>query len=148
HPLIQRWAGIRFEGDLVRDRLDLAAVLARTRFGQDQIPNPAAAGDVSDFSRFIGPAVDAMQDEIRGARQAFEQGVKPELERQLARLSAFRDARNSQLELRFEKNEHVRDAEKRKVGDLYEQYKKWIRDTLETEDQPYIRVAAIFTHAN
>jgi hypothetical protein len=144
HPLIQRWAGIRFEGDRVRDRLDLAAVLARTRFGQDQIPNPAAAGDVSDFSRFIAPAVDAMQEEIRGARQAFELSVKPELERQLARLSAFRDARNSQLELRFEKMEYVRDAEKRKVGDLYEQYKKWIRDTLETEDQPYIRVAAIF----
>ena len=148
HPLIQRWAGIRFEGGLVRERLDLASVLARTRFGQDQIPNPASAGDVSDFSRFIGPAVDAMQEEIRVARQDFELGVKPELERQLARLSSFRDARNSQLELRFEKNEHVRDAEKRKVGDLYDQYKKWIRDTLETEDQPFIRIAAIFTHAN
>ena len=32
-----------------------------------------------------------------------------------------------------------------KVGDLYEQYQKWIRDTLETEDHPSIRITAIFT---
>jgi hypothetical protein len=41
--------------------------------------------------------------------------------------------------------EHMRQAEKRKVENLYDQYKKWISDTLETEDQPSIRVAAIFT---
>ena len=63
----------------------------------------------------------------------------------IERLAAFRDARNAQLELRFEKMGHVREAEKRKVANLYEQYKTWIRDTLETEDQPSIRVAAIFT---
>ena len=146
HPLIQRWAGIRFEGGVVRERLDLSAVLARTRFGLDQIPNPAAGGNLSALQRLIGPAVDAMREELRDARRAFDESVRPELDRQLKRLSAFRDARNAQLELRFEKMEHMRQAEKRKVGDLYEQYQKWIRDTLETEDQPSIRVAAIFTH--
>jgi len=38
----------------------------------------------------------------------------------------------------------MKKAEIRKVGDLYEEYRSWIRDTLETEDQASIRVAAIF----
>jgi flagellar motility protein MotE (MotC chaperone) len=102
-------------------------------------------GDLSALQRLVGPAVDAMREELKQARRAFDDSVRPELACQLERLAAFRDARNLQLELRFEKMSHVRDAEKRKVADLYEQYKKWIRDTLETEDQPSIRVTAIFT---
>ena len=85
-----------------------------------------------------------MREDLRKARRDFDDLVRPELDRQLERLAAFRDARNAQLELRFEKMEHMRQAEKRKVESLYEQYKSWIRDTLETEDQPSIRVAAIF----
>ena len=145
HPLIQRWAGLRFEGDVLRERLELIAVMEKTRFGRDEIPNPAAGGDLSALQRLVGPAVDAMREELKQARRAFDADVRPELDRQLERLAAFRDARNLQLEVRFEKMSHVRDAEKRKVADLYEQYKKWIRDTLETEDHPSIRVTAIFT---
>jgi hypothetical protein len=145
HPLIQRWAGIRFEGDTLRERLELSALIERTRLGRDEIPNPAADGDLSQLQRLIGPAVDAMREELRQARRAFDDSVRPELDRQLERLVAFRDTRNAQLELRFEKLSHVRDAEKRKVANLYEEYKTWIRDTLTTEDHPSIRVAAIFT---
>ena len=86
-----------------------------------------------------------MRELLRDARKQFDADVRPELDRQLDRLASFRDARNLQLEMRFEKMSHVRDAEKRKVADLYEQYKKWIRDTLETEDHPSIRITAIFT---
>ena len=144
HSLIQRWAGIRFEGGVLRERLELSAVMEKTRFGRDEIPNPAGGGDLSTLQRLVGPAVDAMREELKQARRAFDDSVRPELDRQLQRLAAFRDARNLQLELRFEKMSHVRDAEKRKVADLYEQYQKWIRDTLETEDQPSIRIAAVF----
>lgn len=145
HPLIQRWAGLRFEGDVLRERLELSAVMEKTRFGRDEIPNPAAGGDLSALQRLVGPAVDAMREELKQARRAFDADVRPELDRQLERLAAFRDARNAQLELSFQKMDHVRQAKKREVQNLYEQYQKWIRDTLETEDHPSIRVTAIFT---
>lgn len=141
HPLIQRWAGIRFESGSPRERLALAEVMKRTRFGQDPIPNPAEETDLSGFRRLIGPAVDSMGEDLRQARAEFDQTMRPELEEQLKRLAAFRDARYQQLELQLDS---IRQAKKRKVTDLYEQYCHWIRDTLETEDSPSIRVAAIF----
>ena len=144
HPLIQRWDGFRFDGNVLRERLSLSQLMERTGFGRNEIPNPATEGDLSPLKQFIGPAVDAMREDLRKARRDFDDLVRPELDRQLERLAAFRDARNAQLELRFETMEHMRQAEKRKVESLYEQYKSWIRDTLETEDQPSIRVAAIF----
>jgi superfamily II DNA or RNA helicase len=144
HPLIQRWDGFRFEGDVLRERLALSQVIERTGFGRAEMPNAAIDRDLSALKQLIGPAVDAMREDLRKARRQFDDQVRPELDRQLERLAIFRDTRNAQLELLFEKLAHVREAKKRQVADLYDQYKKWIRDTLETEDQPSIRVAAIF----
>jgi superfamily II DNA or RNA helicase len=144
HPLIQRWSGFRFEKGMQREQLSLTDVMQRTRFGHDEIPNPAAGRDLSTLQALIGPSVDAMRNELKLARREFDSAIRPELDRQLERLASFRDARNSQLELRFERSDARRDAEKRKVADLYEQYRNWIRDTLATEDHPSIRVAAIF----
>lgn len=148
HALIQKWVGIRFEGGVVRERMDLRAVLERTRFGRDEIPNRNSGKDLTALQRLIGPAVDVMTEEMREARRVFTESVRPELKRQLERLSAFRDARNAQLELQFDKMAHVREEKRRAVASLYEQYQKWIRDTLETEDRPSIRIAAIFTHVS
>ena len=147
HPLIQRWIGVRFEGATERERLDIPAIIARTGFGKDAIPNRAGDRDFSALQSLIAPTVEVMREEMRKERLKFDQSVRPELDRQLERLSAFRLARNTQLELNLSTRPQDRDREKRKVGDLYEEYQKWIRETLETEDQPYIRVAAIFTHA-
>jgi hypothetical protein len=146
--LIQKWIGIRFESGVVRERMELRAVLERTRFGRDEIPNRNSGKDLTALRRLIGPAVDVMTEEMREARRLFTESVRPELNRQLERLSAFRDARNAQLELQFDKMAHVREERRRAVASLYEQYQKWIRDTLETEDQPSIRIAAIFTNVS
>lgn len=71
--------------------------------------------------------------------------IRPELDCQLKKLAAFRDARMQQLELAFEAKGIKRQAEARKVESLYTQYQQWIRDTLETDDQPSIRILALFT---
>jgi hypothetical protein len=143
HPLIQRWVGIRFEGQTLHDCLDLKAVMAVTRFGQDPIPNPATDIDTGRIQGLIGPAVKAMAGQMHAARKAFEDQIRPELDKQLARLADFRGTRLQQLEL-FDTTARVRQAKTRKINDLYAQYETWIRDTMQTEDQASIRLAAIF----
>jgi len=144
HPLIQRWVGVHFEAGIRRGCLDLPAVMARTRFGRDEIPNPAASSDLSVYQPLIAPAVDAIDEELHTAREKFTADMRPELENQLTRLAAFRDARTQQLEMAFDKQSQDRERERRRIGTLYEQYQRWIRDTLETEDHPSIRIVAIF----
>ena len=145
HALIQRWVGVRFESGTLRDTLDLPAVIARTRFGRDEIPNPATPADFSAHQLLISPSVDSIHATLHAAREAFTEEMRPELDRQLTRLAAFRDARTRQLELAFDPRSEAREKARRQIGDLYEQYQRWIRDTLETEDRPSIRIVAVFT---
>jgi hypothetical protein len=145
HPLVQRWQGVHFSNGAFCSIMDLPQVIQATHFDSETIPNPADASDFTELRNLIPPAVDAIFTLMRESRQNFERIIRPELNRQLARLEAFRDAKWHQLELKFEGMDSKRDAEKRKVGDLHSEYSKWIRDTLETEEQPFIRIATIFT---
>ena len=148
HTVLQRWTGIRFENNRPAGRCSLEEVLERTRFGRDQMPNPQSELDQEKLKSLVSPAVDAMREEMSAARGEFQEAIQPELDRQLEKLAAFRDTRTRQLEIRFEQMKQMRESQVRQVQSLYEQYKEWIRDTLETEDQPSIRLAAIFTRMN
>ncbi len=148
HALIQRWSGFHFENGHLKGTLDLAEVMDRTGFGRQDLPNPAQEEDVSSLESLVPASVDAMREQMSAARTAFEKEIRPQLESQLKKLEAFRDARMQQLELSLDNVPHKRDAEKRKVIGLYDEYVAWIRDTLETEDHPFIRIAAIFTSAD
>lgn len=148
HTVLQRWVGIRFADGKPSSHMELAEVLERTRFGREQIPNPQSELDMNPLQALIPPAVDAMRQAMSAARRDFQQAIQPELDNQLEKLAAFRDARTQQLELQFDQRKQLRDARIRRVQSLYAQYKEWIRDTLETEDQPSIRIAAIFKGSN
>ena len=145
HPLIQRWIGAVFQNGKLSETIDLPEVLARTGFDQTQFPNPGKAITPTALQTLIPATVEATRKVLSEAKKSFDTQNQPELQRQLAKLESFRHARESQLELRFEKMEHVRNAEKRKVSDLYHDYSTWIKDTMETEDSPDIRIAAVFT---
>ncbi len=147
HSLIQRWAGFTFRNGQLEARLDIQDVMQKTRFGIDEIPNPATPPQSGHIENIIPLAVDAMRDELRKARTAFNEAIRPELDRQLEKLNAFHRGRMEQIELDFKEPSQAgrRAGEKRKVESLYSKYQKWIRDTLETEDHPSIRIAAIFT---
>ena len=144
HPLIQRWTGFHFKKTVLAETLELKEILARTGFAGKPIPNLATIQDLTAAKQLVGLAVDAMRKELSQARSVFNDSMRPELQKQLDRLASFRDGRTQQLELDLGLRPTQRDIERRKVENLYEEYRTWIRDTLETEDQSSIRIAAIF----
>lgn len=144
HPLIQRWIGVAFTPDGQAAECTLDELLERTQFNRKTFPNPATDRDLAAIQKLVPRAVTVTQVAMSRAKAEIDARHAPELERQLERLKVFKDVREKQLELRFEKMAHVKVAEQRKVKDLHAQYSAWIRDTLQTEDNASIQVTAIF----
>ena len=53
-----------------------------------------------------------------------------------------------QLELDFGEQlsplrQNRRDNQRREIDTLFNEYKKWIKETMTTEDKPYLRIAAV-----
>lgn len=144
HPIVQRWVGASFKGENLEETLDLEEVLEKTGFARKRFPNPESADDPSRFGERIPDAIEAVRSVLSEAKKDLDARLEPLLQEQLARLREFRDARDTQLEMQFEKMTHVRKSEQRKVKDLVSQYERWIEDTLRTENNPSIQLAAVF----
>lgn len=154
HPLLQRWMGVSFLNGKPNGIFPLEEILQRTRLGKDPVPQTGGELPTEALTKIVPAAVDAVRRELSRARTEFDTKNKPALDAQLQRLREFRDARCTQLEFQFEESktrglastlDHRRqetERTKRSVDRLYDDYVRWIRDTLETEDNPAIRIAA------
>jgi len=147
-PVVQRWHGIQFINGKLNAVLSLDETLARIRLEEDH-PNPQPEVDTTAIQALFPAAVDALTAELSQARDAFNKRTEPELQSQLDKLKAFRDARTNSIDSKLtdpkqSTNRERIQAEQRQVDRLYEDYKAWITDTMKTEDAPSIRLFAVF----
>ncbi len=155
HPLIQRWYGVRFVGGILKETLSLEDTLKRTRFSEDH-PNPSTSIDFDAVAKLFPETVECLAIHLSEARDSFRRDTRPELDRQLAKLKAFLDIRNEQLELEFAESiskglasthdykRQKKEADQRAIQIKHDDYKTWITETMETEDSPSIRLFAVF----
>lgn len=148
---VHEWFAVRFEGDRCKDILPLRAFLERTRFGREPLANPGREMDLAPLQRLIPEAVRKAREYMSQRRQAFEEAVNPKLNEQLKRLEVLKRRQYEQLTLDFPEDETLRGARKdkrderrREIEKNFDEFIQWVEDTMTTDDNPYIRVAAVF----
>ncbi len=82
-------------------------------------------------------------------RKAFEQENRPKLNAQLEKLKALEHKHFEQLDIFLETSEQLAiikekryKEEKEAIRSRFEEYRQWIQETMNTEDQPYIQIVA------
>jgi len=117
---------------------------------------PATPIDFVAVQKLFTETVECLAIHLSEARDAFRRDTQPELDRQLAKLSAFLESRHQQLELEFVESIEKglastrdykrlkKEADQRAIQKKHDDYKTWITETMETEDNPSIRLFAVF----
>jgi superfamily II DNA or RNA helicase len=148
-PLIQRWLGIRFINGKFVGIEDLVSVLKRTGLTQG-IPNAGKEPDnLSQLKTFLPQVVEQTKQQMTQCRKDFEVENRPKLTAQLDKLKALEDKQLMQLDLFIEnsaQNATIKDRrhkdETQAIVSRFEEYRSWIKETMNTEDQPYIQIIA------
>lgn len=153
HPLIHRWFGIRFQGNKYDEALELDDVIRITGLGQRTLANPGDDFDFAPLESLLPTVVDESRKIMTEAREEWETINKPKLQEHLTRLDNLRDRRFIQLEFDFGEGLSVvqknrRDSQRREIDKLFDEYKEWIKETMTTEDKPYLRIAAVLWGGN
>ncbi len=150
NPLIHRWFGIRFRGNADAGVLDLDAFLQRTRLGIQQFANRRDPFDEVRL-KALAPGTIAIAREWMGeAWKSFESDINSQLDAHLRELERLRDRKFAQLELRFADDTMTpqrldrKARERREIERLFDEYFTWMEDTMTTENNPYIRIVAVF----
>ncbi|NCC26189.1 MAG: ATP-dependent helicase, partial [Deltaproteobacteria bacterium] len=152
HPLIQHWFGIHLLGNGFEGHVEFEDIVDRFGLGSGVLANPGRAVDVAPLAKLLPDVVFKAREIMTKQRAAFETRIQPQLKDQLARLDELRRRHDCQIQLYFEgmklPEHRIRDRREskyREVQQLFEEYRDWIRNTMTTEDKPYIKICAVLT---
>jgi hypothetical protein len=154
HPLIFEWLGVCFTNGTFTHIEPLAETLQRTSLGTRSIPNAGTAADIETLRSLLPQAVEKARAQVIKKRNAFENEINIKLSQQLDELDELRKRQISQLELDFDTSRQVdsvkesRKAQRtQEIDRVFDQYIKWVEDTMTTEQYPYMQVVSVLVSA-
>ncbi|ELR98522.1 DEAD/DEAH box helicase [Gloeocapsa sp. PCC 73106] len=145
-PLLNQWFSVVFNNYQFTRVESFATTLERTKLGENPIPNPGVVIE-EKLLELRDIAVERAYQEMLTSAIAFETELNQALQLQLDRLTQLRQQHNQQLELRFT-NDHPlvkerREREKRYIDSIFDDYWRWVEDSMTTEPVPYIKVISV-----
>jgi superfamily II DNA or RNA helicase len=155
HPLIYQWVGVCFCNGAFSHVEPFAQTLARTALGREAIPNRASEHDFTPLEQLLPRAVDEARTFILDQRNAFEEEINQRLDRQIADLERLRQKQVTQLEFAFEQSRELESVKvgkrRQKLDDIdriFDEYMRWIEDTLTTEKHPHLQVISVLAQTS
>ncbi len=101
---------------------------------------------LAQLKQHLPKVVKQTQQQMTAYRQAFETENRPKLNTQLEKLEALEHKQVKQLDIFLENSKRHKD-ETEAIRSRFEEYRHWIQETINTEDQPYIQIIAALVHA-
>ena len=152
HPLVYEWVALSFLAGQFSEALSFEAIVERAGLGRREIPNREQPLDLNSLKALLPEAVEHSRQYFLQRRNAFEEAINAQLEEEVAALDAFKERRLRQLELNLAQPDqsgpfkHQRqDHAGREVEEVYDEYFKWIEDTMTTEPSPWVKVICAMT---
>jgi superfamily II DNA or RNA helicase len=151
-PVINDWFAVLMDASgREAGVLTLEEVVRSTGLGVDECANTGRPVDIDDLQRRLAPALEVASKRMAEQHRAFSQEAKRRTDRELARLDALRNEHERQLTLAFRDGDHPlahlheakKQQEARETDQLFDNYREWVRRTLELDARAQLTVAAV-----
>jgi hypothetical protein len=128
----------------------LPEILGHTGLGRTTIPNLNRDIDTAPLQRLLPHAIAEAITWMSANRDEFNDFVQPQLREHLQELQRLKGRRLEQLDSHVDALSPTaylqrarKETEQRRIEALFTEYQTWIKETMTTEDKPYIRVVAV-----
>ena len=141
-PMINEWIGVQFKKQTFTSILTLDELLKQTQLGSRKFPNAAKEYDLSDVQKHLPLAIEESTKHIQQRRDAYVDEMDTKILEQLEELDRLKERHLGQIEL--DVNQESKRLEKQKeIETIFENYHRWIKESMEIEKQPFIQVIAV-----
>lgn len=152
-PLLVDWQVVVLRGKATPVLEPFEAFCQRVGLAANALPNPAAAFDPSALQADLPAAVACMRAHMQQRQQVFQRELAQRLQSTLDNLKRLQDKQVQQLELRLQRAggpqnlvEGKRARRTQEIHHVFDDYTRWVRDSLETEPHPYLQIMAALCH--
>ncbi len=149
-PLIQRWVGATVKNGQYQGIESFAPLLERTGLGRRKFSNPAYDKVSPELEKRLPEIIDQAQQWMEQERKTFEEAINEQLNSHLKKLEALRKRHMDTVQQQIQAMDVARGAKERRAREkereidaLFDEYIQWIEQTMTTEKQAYMKVAAV-----
>ena len=145
-PLIQHWMGIRYLGEKFQDVLDFSELLKLTKIDTKKYPNVSTPKD--EFVKILPNAIEIARTEMQKIWKKFEDKLDEKLNEEYTALEELRKKHYQQLEFKFSRmSDERRSTKQREIDKIFDEFFEWLDTSMTTENNPYLRIVALFSGA-
>lgn len=144
-PVVDQWFGLHFSKETLIGELSMEQVISKTKLNRGNIPNQnlVTMNQKQDAEALLPTVVDEAKKVLNRHYDNYQNRINPQIEDELDKLIELENKHKGFLQLSLFDNEREKCEEERKVEQKFEQFTDWVKDTLEIEDNPYLRIIAV-----
>lgn len=144
-PLVDEWFGLRYRDGLFEKVMNMDEVIQTAGLGSSRIPNTdciteariCAAGSL--LKNVVEQAGMYLEEHYR----KYQAEMNPLLEEEVDKLIGLQEKHKEYYQhTLFEQERRLKEQERR-VDELFDQFMKWVTETLMIQNNPYIRIVAV-----
>ncbi|BAY80321.1 hypothetical protein NIES25_68090 (plasmid) [Nostoc linckia NIES-25] len=149
-PLVNKWVSVVFQNQKFKHIEDFEKTLQLTGLGHEPIPNQMLPIDEKLLDLREIAVVEAHKKMLK-ARKNFEDSINVQLQEQLNRLNKLKGQHYQQLTLCYADGTPLKEEKKskaeRRIEQIFNDYWRWVEDSMTTEPAPYIKIIAVLQGA-
>lgn len=145
-PVVDEWFCLKFSEGKFINELTMKEVLRETGFRLENIPNLAniSVQRRKEAQELLPTVVEKAREVLGRHCDNYRQRVEPQISEEIDKLIKLQN-RHKEYKLSLFENERKKSEEERKVDRIFNQFIDWVTDTLEIENNPYLRIIAVLT---
>jgi hypothetical protein len=147
-PVIDEWFALLFKDGRFERELTMGDVLSMTKIRGGDLPNADAAtpGMQESAIALLPNVVEIATGIMQRHCNDYKGRIDPHIDKELDKLAELQK-RHMDYQMSLFEDEKRESEQKRKVDKMFDDYVEWVKDTLEIEDNPYIRIIAAIAGA-
>ena len=154
-PIVDEWFGLRFINGSFDGLMTMDELITATKFDRSDRPNHGSLTqeDAEKVSAMLQSAVEAAKAHMTKCVLDYRDRTDGPVLREWDKLDELKKRHMEHIEEKYEQltyfgKEKRKDAETRHIDTIFTEFETWVRDSMEIEDVPYIRIIAAFTGVN
>jgi SNF2 family DNA or RNA helicase len=147
-PLIDVWFGLLYQGGEYRETLAMTEVVRRSGISNMKIPNTDCITETA-----LTKASALREDVVKQAKKVMDEHYRqyqaqmtPKLDEEIEKLASLQE-QHKEYQLSLFESERKKSEAERRVDELFDRFADWVKDTLEIQNNPYIRIESVLMGA-
>lgn len=143
-PVVDAWFGLHFEKGQFKSELTMEQVIDKTGFGRIDTPNQNNLTETNrkDAADLLETVVAQAKNTLSRYCADYQNVIDPQINDELDKLSEL-EGRHKEYQLSLFESDRKKSEQERKVEEIFTTFTEWVKDTLEIENNPYLRIVAV-----